>query len=524
MTQPFGVDIQRNSGTDGTSSADNRVMHQEVVLVLPNQLFKDHPCLGSGGQVFLVEEYLFFRQYRFHKQKLAYHRATMQYYRGYLESSGYRVTYVDSLGPLHHIDPLIAHLSANGVDKINLCDPVDDWIEQRLQTACQREGITLSITDTPLFINTRSEIQAYFSGRKRFFQTDFYIDQRRKRRILLEPDNQPAGGKWTYDTDNRKKYPKGKVPPVFPVMPANEFDQEAKVYVETHFSSNPGRIQLKYPSTHEEAEVWFDQFLTSRFAEFGVYEDAMVEGETILHHSVLTPMLNSGLLLPDQVIDRAITYAKTHDIPLNSLEGFIRQILGWREFIRAVYLLRGREERTTNFWNFTHPMPSAFYTAETGITPLDDVIRKVLDHAYSHHIDRLMVLGNMMLLTEIHPDHVYRWFMEMYIDAYDWVMVPNVYGMSQFADGGIFATKPYMSGSNYVLKMSNYQKGEWCDIWDALFWSFMNRHRDFFLTNPRLGMLIRSYDRMSEEKKSAFESTRDVFLARLGLKDRVFHP
>lgn len=489
--------------------------HRNVVIILPNQLFRDHPCLEPGLPVILIEEYLFFDQYRFHKQKLAYHRSTMQYFRRYLESSGYDVTYIESQSPLHHIDQLIEHLSDMGVGGINICDPTDDWVEQGINKACQRTGIALSIADTPLFINTRPEIEAYFRHKKRFFQTDFYIHQRKKRSILLDADNQPAGGKWTFDTDNRKKYPKGKTPPSFPLLPENEFDREAKSYVETKYPSNPGQLLVKYPSTHDEAEAWLDRFLATRLNEFGLYEDAMVEGEAMLHHSMLTPMLNIGLLLPGHVVQRAIVYAETNEVPLNSLEGFIRQILGWREFVRAVYILRGREERTTNFWKFTKPLPPAFYTADTGIVPLDDAIQKALDHAYNHHIERLMILGNFMLLAEVHPDEVYRWFMEMYIDAYDWVMVPNVYGMSQFADGGIFATKPYISGSNYLLKMSNYQKGEWCERWDALFWSFMDRHRTFFLTNPRLGMLVRTYDRMPEERKSTLAMAREQIVSSL---------
>ena len=165
---------------------------------------------------------------------------------------------------------------------------------------------------------------------------------------------------------------------------------------------------------------------------------------------------------------------------MNSCEGLIRQIIGWREFIRGVYVCKGVEERTKNFWNFTRPIPNSFYDGTTGIQPLDDTINKINLTGYANHIERLMIIGNFMLLCEFHPDHVYRWFMELFIDSYDWVMVPNVYGMSQFADGGLMSTKPYISSSNYILKMSNYKKGDWCETWDALFWNFMNNQRDFF--------------------------------------------
>jgi deoxyribodipyrimidine photolyase-related protein len=194
------------------------------------------------------------------------------------------------------------------------------------------------------------------------------------------------------------------------------------------------------------------------------------------------------------------------------LEGFIRQIVGWREFIRAVYELKGTEERTKNFWGFTRKIPESFWKGETGILPIDLTIKKVLETGYCHHIERLMVLGNFMLLCEFDPEEVYRWFMELFVDAFDWVMVPNVYGMSQFADGGIMSTKPYISGSNYLMKMSDYPKGEWQAVWDGLFWHFMDKQRAFFLKNPRLGMLVRTFDKMSEDKKQEHLNNAHIYL------------
>jgi deoxyribodipyrimidine photolyase-related protein len=226
-------------------------------------------------------------------------------------------------------------------------------------------------------------------------------------------------------------------------------------------------------------------------------------------------MLNVGLLTPQFVVDETIRFANENDIPLNSLEGFIRQIIGWREFIRAVYQLKGTEERTKNYWNFTRKIPVSFWNGTTGIDPIDSTIKKVLETGYCHHIERLMVLGNFMLLCEFDPNEVYRWFMELFIDAYDWVMVPNVYGMSQFADGGLMATKPYISGSNYLMKMSDYKKGAWQEVWDGLFWKFMHIHRDFFLQNPRLGMLVNTFDKMPATKQQMHLSNAKRFLESL---------
>jgi len=226
----------------------------------------------------------------------------------------------------------------------------------------------------------------------------------------------------------------------------------------------------------------------------------MVQKESFLNHSVISPLLNSGLITPKHVIQKTLSFKDKY--PLNSLEGFLRQIIGWREFIRGVYKVKGSQERTTNFFNFKRKIPISFYNATTGILPIDITIEKVKKTAYNHHIERLMVLGNFMMLCEFDPDEIYRWFMEHYIDAYDWVMVPNVYGMSQFADGGLMSTKPYISSSNYLKKMSDFPNGEWQKIWDALYWRFINLNREIFAKNIRMKFMVSMLDKMSEDKKT----------------------
>ena len=215
------------------------------------------------------------------------------------------------------------------------------------------------------------------------------------------------------------------------------------------------------------------------------------------------------------MIDRAIEYAEKANIPVNSLEGFVRQILGWREYIRAVYEAKGVEERTRNYWQHTRKIPISFWAGKTGIAPVDDAIRGLLNTGYNHHIERLMILGNFMLLCEFDPDEVYRWFMTMYIDSYDWVMVPNVYGMSQYADGGLMSTKPYISGSNYILKMSNYQKGEWSEIWDGLFWRFIHKHYESFSKNPRMSMMAVQVAKMDSTKLNEHLKKANDFLEKI---------
>ncbi len=489
----------------------------QITLVFPHQLFQQHPSLDKGRPVVLVEECLFFRQYRFHRQKLCFHRATMQFYKHWLEQQGYAVYYVDTRQEESDSRALIPALYAQGVRHIHCCEPADNWLEKRLREGAARAGMRLTLYDSPMFLNTLPQLETYFGGKKHFFQTDFYVQQRKARGILLDEKQKPIGGKWSYDAHNRLRYPKDKQAPALPPLPLNEWHGEAERYVQQHFSGNYGRLNgpLRYPVTFEESEEWLQEFIRSRFAEFGPYEDALVSGESVLHHSALTPMLNVGLLTPQQVLDAVLQPEVAARIPLNSLEGFVRQLAGWREFIRGVYAYAGTRERTTNFWGFTRKIPPSFWEGATGIAPVDAVIRKVLDTGYCHHIERLMVLGNFMLLCEFDPDEVYRWFMELFIDAYDWVMVPNVYGMSQFADGGLMATKPYISGSNYLMKMSDFHKGDWQPVWDGLFWRFMHVHRDFFLQNPRLGMLVQTFDKMQAEKRHAHLAIAEDWLGGL---------
>ena len=250
------------------------------------------------------------------------------------------------------------------------------------------------------------------------------------------------------------------MPPLVKFPDTDDYYEEAKTYVNNYFSDHLGTLTKNplYPSCFESSKDWLQQFFEYRFFEFGDYEDAILIENSILNHSLLTPMLNVGLIEPKEIIDECLYYAKSHNIPINSTEGFVRQILGWREFIRGIYIIKGNEERTKNFWKFKKKIPQSFYNGSTGIDPIDHTIKKLLRTGYCNHIERLMILGNFMFLCEFDPDDVHRWFMELFIDSYDWVMVPNVYGMSQFSDGGIMASKPYISSSNYIIKMSNYKR------------------------------------------------------------------
>ena len=494
----------------------------DVSIIFPHQLYKQNPALQKNTPVFLVEEWLYFNQYKFHQQKIILHRASMQFYNQWLQQQGFEVTYIEAIDARSDIRQLVLALAQQQVTTVHFVDVVDYWLNKRLTQSAKKANINLVKYTTPNFLNKLEDVADFFDKKKTYFQTDFYTQQRKQRNILLEKDGKPLGGKWTFDADNRSKFAKNEIVPTYPFPNENEFVKEARTYVAANFSNNYGSatspfkgLDSFYPTTFAEAENWLQIFLQQRFSKFGIYEDAMVAKESILYHSVLTPMLNVGLLTPQQILDATLDIASTQDIPLNSLEGFIRQILGWREFIRIVYEREGTVQRTKNYWGFTRKIPASFYNGTTGIVPIDNVIKKLLQSGYNHHIERLMVLGNFMLLCEFDPNEVHQWFMEMYIDSYDWVMVPNVYGMTQFADGGLMTTKPYISGSNYIMKMSDYEKGSWQEIWDGLFWRFMHVHRSFFLKNPRLGMLVGTYDKMSEEKRQNHLNKAETFLSKL---------
>lgn len=381
---------------------------KKATILFPHQLFKNVEVLPKNSPVYLVEETLFFNQYNFHKQKLLFHRSSMKFYEQFLTENGFEVHYIDAKSAESDIRILVKSLIKKGLETLYIINPTDNWLEKHIKEVT--ETIEVIWHENPLFLNTKDELAPFFKPtKKKFFQTSFYKEQRKKRAILVENGN-PTGGKWTFDAENRKKYPRGKNPPVFKFPDSNSFYEEAFVYINKNFGENIGEISISpiYPTTFSDAENWLQIFLETRFLEFGDFEDAIVKDKHFLNHSVLSPMLNVGLLSVSDVVAQSLEFARKNAIPINSLEGFIRQIIGWREFIRGVYEVKGTEERTRNFWEHSRKIPKSFYDGTTGIEPIDATIKKVLKTGYAHHIERLMILGNFMTLCEFHPDEVYR--------------------------------------------------------------------------------------------------------------------
>jgi deoxyribodipyrimidine photolyase-related protein len=493
-----------------------------VLIIFPNQLFKNHPALKLGiKKIILIEDSLFFGDYEyqnnFHKQKLWFHRSSMKNYASWLQEKGFEVVYEEHSENADNLLDALTKLKSEKNSNLITTETHDYELNRRLSNHALKLSFKLEILPSPMFLNSDEENTIYRNGKKRWFMADFYKFQRRRLNLLMEGD-QPLGGKWSYDEDNRKKVPKNLVSSVPRLMQfqRSHIDEEAVKYVQEKYPTNIGNLDdLIYPTTHSSAKRWLDDFLNNRFSLFGDYEDAILNGENWLWHSVLTPVLNVGLITPIQVIEAAKKKAKENDVPINSVEGFFRQIIGWREFMHATYVDLGGKMRTTNHWNHHRKIPQSFYTGTTGIDPIDDVIHRVINTGYCHHIERLMILGGFMFLCEFDPDEIYQWFMEMFVDSYDWVMVPNVYAMSQNADGGLITTKPYFSGSSYVKKMSNFKSGDWCQVWDGLYWRWILNHCDQLSKNPRWSMMCAMAIKMNAEKKNTHLENAEKFLSSL---------
>ena len=465
-----------------------------AALVFPHQLFSEISALEVDAFYF-IEEPLFFTQFPFHKKKLILHRASMKAKAHELNAAGKTVHYLNASES--DVDDLMNRLQRDGIQEVVMYDVVDFDLEKKIKNGCRERAWKLTVLDSPQFFLSASEVKEEAKS-KRYFLYDFYVSMRKRLGILLETDGTPRGGKWTFDEENRKKLPANFVLPTRKFPASNVWVEEATAYVNAQFENHTGEItNFEYAVDRSGAIDALQYFIDTRIQQFGVYQDAIHTDDTFLFHSVISPYINIGLLSPQECVSAVLA----SNAPLNSVEGFIRQIIGWREFMRMVYVNEGVKQRNRNFFNHVQPLPKGLSEANSGVLPLDNAMQKLLKHAYVHHIERLMVFGNFFLLAEVDPHEVYAFFMTYFIDAYDWVMVPNVYGMSQFADGGMLSTKPYFSGSNYVLEMSNFKKGDWSNTWDALFWNFVAKKEDYLAKNIRTSMSVNLWRKMDGQKK-----------------------
>jgi deoxyribodipyrimidine photolyase-related protein len=491
---------------------------KQALVILPDQLFDDNRSISKTRPVYLFEDPLYFYgesgKLRFHKKKLILHRASMKAYESQLKAEGYKCKYIET-DEKTGINDLIKSLKKDSITDCFIAQTSSAYLRQKYIEAFAKAKIKLVFNENPGFIFDLKTSEIILGDKKHYSMTSFYVEVRKKTACLMQKDK-PCGGKWTFDKLNRKKLPKKIQLPALPSLADQKFASEATKYISSKFPDNPGTVDnFIYPVKRKEALEAMRIFFEQRFKDFGEYEDAISVKQEFIFHSVLSGSINIGLLTPQEVIKEAESLYLQGKAPINSAEGFIRQILGWREFIKGIYEISHTRIIKSNFWQHKNKIPDSFYKATSGIVPLDNVINKVNKNAYAHHIERLMVLGNFFLLCEIDPQQVYKWFMELFIDSYDWVMVPNVYSMSQYADGGFITTKPYISSSNYILKMSDFDKGDWCEVWDGLYWRFVNKQSKFILGNPRLSMMAIYLKKMDKNKLKAKIKTADDFLAKL---------
>jgi deoxyribodipyrimidine photolyase-related protein len=496
-----------------------------MLILFPHQLYDIKFWPHDIDSVVVVEDPLFFHdpmtKILMHKQKIYHHRASMRAFADELgKNSALKVCYLEFF-ELCDGEGLYRWLAKHGITKIEIFELTDYLLERRLKRYAKEYLLEVLVHRSPNFITPSSTGLKLIRDMKKPLMADFYKSQRINTGILMQ-GMLPLGGKWSFDEQNRERLPKDILSRTAEMdlekssrFTIDAYRVEAKAYVQEHFAEAPGEINPLYPITRDQAQEWLDDFINNYLENFGKYEDSIAKDQLRIFHSVFSPIINVGLLQPEEIVQKILTKTNIRNMPINSLEGFLRQIIGWREFVRIIYLEFGTKARNQNFFKARRKLPNSFWDGTTGIDPVDVTIQKVLRTGYCHHIERLMVLGNFMLLCEFDPNDVYRWFMEMFVDSYDWVMVPNVYGMSQFADGGLFATKPYISGSNYILKMSDYERGEWCEIWDGLYWRFIDKHSGYFEQNARTGFAVKMLKKMTTEKRDYLVQRAEQYLLQI---------
>ena len=456
-------------------------------LIFPTQLYYNITNLREYDTIYLIEEPRYFTDFKFHKLKLAYHRATMKKYFSYLKSKKINVKYID----FFNVDSDF-YLK---IKKASFYDPVDKTLEKKL-----KKYLEYSILDQCQFLISKKEI---YENKFHSFDT-FYKFMRIKLDILID-NNKPVGGKWSYDNENRKSLPKNINIPKSPKILNNEYIDEAKEYIEKHFKTNYGLLDnFIYPIDHKSTLKWLNNFLKEKLNQFGPYEDAVSSQYNFIFHSVLSPMMNIGLILDIEVINKSVLFYNKNKskISLSSFEGFIRQISGWRQYVYSMYELESVALYNSNILKHTNKISDKWWDS-VDIKPIDFLITKIKNYAYVNHIERLMFLSNWLLLNKIDPKEVYKIFMEWTIDAYEWVMIPNVFGMGQYASN-IMMTRLYFSSSNYILKMSDFKNDEtnWTKIWDAVYYSFIYKHKNILAKNYATAMQVKHWNNKSKEDQS----------------------
>jgi len=506
---------------DDKISKPDLTEHEKAVFILHDQLNVDvWPSWVREEKPLLIfmESGAKGSSLPYHKKKLIYLLSSMRHFALECAEAGFPVYYHSTQ---HHYDSgLNKVLSENGHLNVTFMNPSEwDSRERLRKVGAGCEGRVKEIPNNFFLADPGEYIDRVKDG---WLMEYFYREMRRKTGYLMN-GKKPEGGEWNYDDQNREKLPKDHPVPTIAETDPDEITKEVIEMVEEWFPDHFGESEnFTYAVTRRQALYRLNEFIDERLDEFGPYEDAMAQGKYDLFHSHLSVYLNNGLILPKEACDKAEEAYQNGNARLNSVEGFIRQIIGWREYVRGYYEAMMPDVRKVNHFNFTHKLPEMYWTGETKMNCMSECLKPVIKQGYSHHIPRLMVLSNFSNLTETDPRELNRWFHLAYVDAYEWVVLPNVLGMSTFADGGVLASKSYVSSGNYINKMSDYCKhceykiskktGEEACPFNYLYWNFIDKQRETFTQNGRANFMVNMFDKKSDEEKKAISESSVDFL------------
>ncbi|WP_296680785.1 cryptochrome/photolyase family protein [Novosphingobium sp.] len=502
-------------------------MSGNLILILGDQLSPELSSLRQGDRMadrVLMAEVMAEATYvAHHKKKIAFVFSAMRHFAQDLRDDGWRVDYValDDPGNTGTLRGEVERaLASGGIDRVLVTEP-GEW---RLLDEMSRWPGTDLIADDR-FIADRHGFVRWAEERKTLRMEHFYRLMRRKTGLLMEGD-QPAGGRWNFDADNRKPPAPDMEVPAPPRFAPDEVTQAVLDLVAKRFPENFGTLEpFGFAVTRADAEAALDHFIEHALPHFGAYQDAMVGGQPFLFHAVVSPYLNAGLLDPLEICRRVETAWQGGWVPLNSAEGFIRQIIGWREFVRAIYWWKMPGYERSNVLDASRPLPWFYWSGQTDMACVSACVNQTRDEAYAHHIQRLMVTGNFALLAGVDPHALHEWYLAVYADAYEWVELPNTVGMSQYADGGLLASKPYVASGAYIDRMSDYcgscrfkvkaKSGPDACPFNLLYWDFIARHRTRLAGNPRMGQMVATWDRFSPDRQQQVRREAGAFLATL---------
>ena len=501
---------------------------RRLILVLGDQLDRTAPVLAAldpaRDQVWMCEAASEATHVPSHKARTVLFLSAMRHFRDQLRSQGISVRYraLDREADLTLEAGLTADLAVLKPARVIVTQPGEHRVLAQLQRACSDAGLALEVCEDAHFICPTPDFSTWAAGRKSLVQEHFYRRLRKREGVLMAGD-QPVGGRWNLDAENRKPLGRkgpGLVPPPLGFAP-DAITLEAMGLVRARFPDAPGGLaRFDWPVTAEQAQAAHADFIRHRLALFGPYQDALWTGQPFLYHARLSTAMNLKLLDPRAPIAAVVEALERGEAPLASVEGFVRQILGWREYVRGVYWLEGPEYLERNALGADQPLPAFYWTGETDYACLRAVIGQVLEYGYAHHIQRLMVTGLFALLLGVEPRQVHAWYLAMFVDAVEWVEAPNTLGMSQYADGGLLASKPYAASGAYIRRMSNYcdgcrydptqALGERACPFTTLYWDFLYRHRARFAKHPRTALQWRSLERLAPERLAAIRTAAEA--------------